>query len=255
MGKESISNTFDLSERIAYKGKIGRKREAYCLRYTKQKKEVFEQIYRAITKEINEKGTTITCKKGCSFSSCCMEYVDATIQECETIVYFLYKNKAALKLFLQNYPEWRNKVKNVQNIEKFVNDNWLSPVGKQKAVEKMGQEYYELKAICPFLDNNLCKIYEVRPYVCAGYYVTSPIEQCDPDYKGYVPVTKPLPPFEMTNQEFYYHKLQKPRLLCMPLAVHEILEKGYYYLDTLPGLNGLANEAIREKKVRNLYKK
>ncbi|PPD58175.1 hypothetical protein [Dehalogenimonas etheniformans] len=41
----------------------------------------------------------------------------------------------------------------------------------------------------------------------------------------------------------------------MPKAVNELLEKGYFYLATFKGLEGIENEGISDKKIRNKYRK
>ena len=60
-----------------------------------------------MSKKLKTNGKTITCQKGCYF--CCDEFVEADIQECEAIVYYLYHNESALFTFLKNYPEWGEK--------------------------------------------------------------------------------------------------------------------------------------------------
>jgi len=102
----------------------------------------------------------------------------------------------------------------------------------------------------------MLNIYEVRPYSCAGYYVTSPLYQCAPEYLGQPPkVKKDLPVNEITDSDFYYRALEIPILVCMQKAVYEILEKGYFYLAQIPGLDGIEKEAISDKKVRNKYRR
>lgn len=251
---------FKLNKQIAYKGKIGRRREAFCLQYTKRKRDIIKEIEEIQTSEAKAEGKTITCRKACPYSFCCLEYVDATVHECEAIVHFLYHNEAALRLFLENYPKWREKVKNSGDVfrtcEKLALDMFLwGSQDAQQAMGKASETYYQQKIPCPFLDKNLCSIYRVRPYGCAGYYVTTPLECCHPDYLGEVPVKRHLPPIAIADQRFYYQALEKPLLLCMPLAVHEIIEKGFSYLSTLPGLEGLEKETMRDKEVRAIYRK
>lgn len=245
-----------LSREIAYTGRIGRRREEFCVRYIKHKKEIIKHINEIQNDEAKAADKLITCRKACFYSSCCMEYVDATIQECEGIVYYLYHNEKALRLFLRNYPKWRQKVKEIEDIFRACeksSSNFLSLQGNQRDMGEAGERYFHQKIPCPFLENNICNIYEVHPYGCAGYYVTSPLSHCDPDYLGEVPVKRHLPPMEAVNTEFYYGALERPTLVCMQEAVYGILEKGYFYLSTIPGLESIEKEAIRDKKIRGKY--
>lgn len=244
-----------LSREIAYNGKVGQRREKFCINSITRKKDIIKQINKMQNDEVKAIGKSITCRKACHYSSCCMEYVDATVRECEAIVYYLYNNEVALRLFLKNYPQWRQKVDNIQDI--LINLEELSfdfmRIHDEQRIGQASKEYYRQKIPCPFLDDNLCYIYEVRPYVCAGYYVTTPVNHCDPSYIGEVPVKRHLPHMEIFNKEFYFNSLERPILVCMPKAVYGILEKGYFYLCEMPGLKGLEREAIRDKKIRSKY--
>lgn len=243
-----------LSREIAYRGKIGRRREEFCTEYIKHKKVLITRISKMQNDEAKAAGESITCRRGCPYSSCCMEYVDATVQECEAIVYYLYHNEKALRLFLSNYPSWRQKVKMIEDIFRACKERSSTFMEvRQRDMGEAGERYFRQKIPCPFLENNLCSIYEVRPYACAGYYVTSPLSHCDPDYSGEVPVKRHLPSLEVLNTEFYYEGLERPFLLCMQEAVYGILEQGYFYLSAIPGLEGLDREAIRDRKIRRKY--
>jgi hypothetical protein len=259
MKKEIPGNEiFELSRNIAYKGKIGKHRENFCLRYIHRKKSLINQITDLQKTDEKDTGESITCRKGCFYSSCCMQYVDATIAECEAIVYYLYQNEKVMKLFLKKYGHWLEKAEEIEDTMASLKQ-LSSEFIYQRNPEKMNQEgeiYWSNRNMCPFLEDNLCLIYVVRPYNCVGYYVTTPLERCDPDYMGEVtPVTKHLPMGEFINTDFYYRKLERPILVCMQKAVFELLEKGYYYLSTISGLESIEKEAIKDKHARNVYRR
>jgi Fe-S-cluster containining protein len=254
--KQTNVDLIKLSKEIAYKGAIGRRREQFCVRHIKHKKEIICKINQEQNEEVKDAGKSITCHRGCCYSSCCMEYVDVTIQECEGIVYYLYHNEKVLKLFMNNYPKWRQKVDKIKDIVKPCEKLYFDPLALQSIknkVEEVGDRYWTEKILCPFLENNICTIYEVRPYVCAGYYVTSPLSYCSPDYLGKAPVKRNLPVEEAFEIEFYRGTLDSPTLVCMQEAVYRTLENGYFYLSTIPGLEGLEKEAIKDKKIRAKY--
>ena len=69
---------------IAYIGKIGRKREAFCISYIRKKTDLLQEIRKTFASAESQTGKKITCEKRCSI--CCSMYTQASLQECETIV-------------------------------------------------------------------------------------------------------------------------------------------------------------------------
>lgn len=47
-----------------------------------------------------------------------------------------------------------------------------------EALEPINREYYALRVSCPFLEDELCSIYEERPAACRELLVTSPAAWC-----------------------------------------------------------------------------
>ncbi len=70
---------FKMNKEIAYKGKIGKQRNSFCLDYMVKKKANFDIIKSGLEKRTQDEGKIITCEKGCRF--CCSLYVEASIQE------------------------------------------------------------------------------------------------------------------------------------------------------------------------------
>lgn len=111
---------FKLNKEIAYKGKVGRMREESCIRYIRHKQAAFKVIKQKIIEQTAAVGETITCHKGCFF--CCSQYVGASIQECEAIVYYLYQHENLLADFLQAYPKWREDVRKNESLFKRIGE-------------------------------------------------------------------------------------------------------------------------------------
>jgi Fe-S-cluster containining protein len=62
-----------------------------------------------------------------------------------------------------------------------------------KDMEQTNREYYALRMPCPFLDNEVCSIYEDRPAACRELLVTSPAELCQDIARNPVrPVSVPV---------------------------------------------------------------
>lgn len=244
---------FKLNKDIAYKGRIGRQREEFCHEYIKQKQEAFKKIEAEQLSTVTAKGEKITCQKGCSF--CCLLYVEATIQECEAIVYYLYHNETTFSSFLQKYPQWRERLRENGDLFKTCGQIWRETQDsgyskEQHQAFKLECKRYGMQNIpCPFLHNDTCSIYEVRPYMCAGFVVTTPAEWCNPLHPNESKVYRAFTT-EMLDHSFYYKSLERPALTFMPLVVYEILKSGFLYLSGIQGLESLESEAINAPEVR-----
>lgn len=244
-----------LSRDIAYKGKIGQMREDFCIRYIKDKQGVIRNIEKTQVEIAKSRGETVTCQKGCQF--CCVQYVDAGIQEGEAIVYHLYQNEHILNNFLRTYPAWREKVRNAGDPFQKVVHHWeKTDEGKwrdKKTVQGGLAELYRhtmASILCPFLDNSLCSIYEVRPYTCVGCFATTPAELCQPLNRNKAKIYTAVPPDVFDDTSFYYRNLEHPVQSFMPVMVYQILTYGLIGMPELPGLENLPHEFMNDPEIR-----
>jgi Fe-S-cluster containining protein len=182
-------------------------------------------------------------------------YVEATLQECEAIVYYLYQNQRVLEFFLRTYPQWRERIRENGDLFKSIGRFWAEEMTPERARELMPTVYEEEERYmrqnipCPFLDNHLCSIYEVRPYMCIAHISISPPEWCNPQNPN-EPVTRKAIPLEaLYDKSFYYRNLERPVVTCMPIVVYEILQSGTYYLSRIPNLEQLDYEFVNDPEV------
>jgi Fe-S-cluster containining protein len=255
---DNINRNFDsfaLNREIAYKGELGRLREEYCRRYIDKKREIFEGLKQEHLELVRSRSETISCGKGCS--TCCCLFVNATLQEAEAICYYLYQNEALLAHFLENYPGWRSRVKEAGDPFR-AKEGETASNREEKAAGggKMGDlgEYWRNRIPCPFLADNACSIYPVRPVMCAGLIVTSPSEWCDPQHPDYARKK----PFQITNRvlledrTFYGMELERPVWSFFPMMVHNILEWGPLGIPDIPGKEELANRFMDDPQVHRI---
>jgi Fe-S-cluster containining protein len=124
---------------------------------------------------IRKNGQPVTCAKGCS--ACCkIQPVPVTPAEAY-----------GLLLLVEAMPEprraeilsrFRDCVASVQAaglVETYLEGRQAASMEEAKANV---QHYLDLQLVCPFLDNDACSIYEIRPFTCREYLVTSPKEFC-----------------------------------------------------------------------------
>lgn len=239
-----------MDRRLAYRGSIGRRREIFCLNYIKRKRDIIREIERMQSEKAARQGRPITCHKGCSL--CCWRYVEASVQECEAIVYYLYQNEETLLTFLKNYPGWHDKVRENGDLFHMSYHGWqeasilISSEGFNQTIQDMDEGYRMQEAMCPFLIDNICAIHDVRPYMCACFSVTTPAERCRIFSPQPVEVCRVKPPErELNDLSFYYQPLGTPLIFFMPPVVYGILKSGYRYLSTMSGLEALEYEPDR----------
>lgn len=250
-----------MNKEIAYKGTIGRQRQDFCVRYIEHKQLIFKEAEQQHIKIAKENGETISCHKGCSY--CCTEYISASLQECEAIVYYLYQNESVLIAFLQAYPRWWAQVEKNQDllkrIEQLAYETLASELSResQQALARETEFYTDLNIACPFLSNDICSIYEVRPRVCACIFVTTPAEWCNPLNPNSQKVKTYFDNFDdFIERPFYYNDIIGfSYMLNMPYIVYGILIYGILYLSKFPGLEDLARDLMSDPEARAVLKR
>jgi len=124
-----------------------------------------------------ESGKTLSCHKGCA--ACCRMMVPLSPPEAFALRDYvrnlpvarqqrIAERLAGTKSVLLAHGLWRRLVD--------MGDTAQPP--DDAALEPINREYYALKLPCPFLEDEVCSIYEERPAACRELLVTSPAEWC-----------------------------------------------------------------------------
>jgi hypothetical protein len=255
--KAKKTDSIRLNKEIAYEGDIGKKRRDFCINYIEKKKGIIKELQADQIRAAAKDGEIITCPKGCAY--CCLLYMQASIQECEAIVYYLYQNESVLDTFLSNYKDWRKRLRKNGDIFKRCAQSWLNksaPGAGEDEYQKFVEEtkrYQRQNTPCPFLHNNLCLVYEVRPFTCVGTVASTPPEYCNPsnpnEPKIYWSRTSAV-----IDKSFYYKEIEDVVLAFMPIMVYGILEDGYKMLSIVTGLKDLEKKALTEPQVKAVIK-
>jgi Fe-S-cluster containining protein len=240
-----------INRESAYEGAMGKRRAEFCLAYLARKQEVLAEISSSQQRAVSKNNEAISCHQGCS--SCCLAYMQSSVPECESIVYYLYHHETALRAFRSNFTAWREGLRRhgdiFQECGRLWEDSSQPAAGEEKrsALGVAEKRYQEQGLYCPFLAENACAIYEARPLTCAALVATTPSSWCHPAStsraKTYVTSTP-----AMFENSFYYRQIEGSLLAFMPLTVHRILHDGYRFLTRLPGLAGLADAARDERQ-------
>jgi len=256
--RPKMTYTLKLNKEIAYKGAVGQKRENFCVDYIKKKKEILAQFLTNQVETTLSHGEIISCQKGCSH--CCLAYMQASVPECEAIVYYLYHNEAILSTFVKNYMKWRKKLRQNGDIFQECGQAWqkANSLGDdkkaQQALKESEKKYQEQNIQCPFLVDDSCIIYEVRPFTCAALISTTPGEYCSLSSKNTAKTYVTRNPI-IFDASFYHNKINETVLVFMPLFVYNVLKYGYKMLSSIPGLEDLEKTVMEDAVIKNIIEK
>jgi Fe-S-cluster containining protein len=256
-----LNSNFELNKEIAYTGLIGQDRYRFCTDYIAYKPLIFEEIRKEQIDHVKARNETITCHKGCP-SYCCSLHVEVTLPECEAIVFYLYQNQGVLNTFMRRYPEWwstkKEQILEIKNITNAISGAVQLSMFQKVHKDAINDYYTNKPSPCPFLTNNLCLIYDVRPFLCAGMVVTHPIAQCHPSGNANSQRITSIPDSSIRNRiSFYRSHIKNPyeTRLTMPNTVYEILDSGFYYLSSFSDSDRLKYEVVRQPEVQQILHK
>jgi Fe-S-cluster containining protein len=147
------------------------------------------------------------------------------------IVDYLYKRKELLKQFLDNYEEWRKQGESISDdIDRIRNQALSSSIPIDRVITEtrpLSTRYLETNIRCPFLVDNKCSIYQVRPLSCSGHHSVSPPDWCAPASQQ-----QPVIHHEMPDDEDLIEivQLTDPRQalyeLALPTMINTLLTGG-----------------------------
>ena len=231
----------DLNRNAAYAGGLGRRRRQFCLDYTAYKKTALAQAEKLLREEAAAQSETISCRKGCA--SCCILYVIASLQEAESITWYLYQHEAVLQHFLSAYRDWRRGLgtfaDKLPRFDEEIARNMSGKLsaGEQERFDSHINEYAGRKVPCPFLLDNACSIHEVRPFACAGVVAVTPPDLCSWGASGMNRAKYLKIEVKLDQEKPYFVRPRNPILFgSLPEIVHILLEQGYSFLAGIEGL-------------------
>ena len=154
----------------------------FCGNYRELLVQARNHSYTALEKKLAATGERITCRKGCTY--CCFHYISVPLAHGIVIVDYLYGRKHLLRAFIRNYERWRHKGK---AISKTLDETRVRAFSSSMSIHEiiavtrpLSMRYLESNIPCPFLEEEACLIYAVRPLPCSGQFSVSPPERCSP---------------------------------------------------------------------------
>ena len=210
-------------------GSYGSWRREFCRKYAALLDATRDNTNRSLRASVSAEGRQISCRKGCTF--CCYHYVSVSLAQGMVIVAHLYQRKDLLQQFLDRYETWREKAESIaEDLDRIRNQALLSSTPMARVIQDtrpLSTRYFEANIRCPFLVDDLCSIYPVRPLACSGHHAVSPPEWCAPD-SGQKPEIRRMTPDDRDLMALI--RVADPWLtlfeLTLPTMVYRLLTEG-----------------------------
>jgi len=178
-----------------------------------------EEAMQLEERRAKEQGRSISCRMGCA--ACCRMMVPLSPPEAFSLRDYVEQLPTDRRAHItQRLSEAKIALTQQGLLEPLEEIAKSSTPLSDEQLEPINRAYYALRMPCPFLENELCSIYEARPAACRELLVTSPAELCDNIAENPV---RPLPvPVRIgTVLGLVWGSLTSsaPRLIPLPLAI------------------------------------
>jgi Fe-S-cluster containining protein len=127
-----------------------------------------------VAQEAEAAGSPISCKAGCA--ACCRQMVPVSLFEAEALMNWIRSlPEVQQRMIEQRFHRALNALRDAGVIDKVLDPEWTRNEG---VATEIAVTYFKAGVACPFLENENCGIYSMRPLACREYMVTSPREWC-----------------------------------------------------------------------------
>lgn len=229
MAKRHLYRKIEKIEAKENIGSYGAWRREFCRKYQELLIQARDHSTHSLVKTLTSQGKTISCRKECTY--CCYHYVAAPLAHGIVIVDYLYNRKELLKQFIHNYKKWCHKGYDISTSNDHTRIQAFSssmPIENIIEVTRpLSMRYLEMEIPCPFLVNNICLIYAVRPFPCSGQYSVSPPDWCAPASEKKAEIYQLVPDDEDLMKML---QLADPQLMLhevtLPILIYKLLMEG-----------------------------
>ena len=166
-----------------------------------------------------ESGRTISCRKGCA--ACCRMLVPLSVPEAFALRTYVEQQPTDRRtLLVDRLRETKDRMKRAGLWERLTDVAESSRQVSDEELDPINQAYYALKIPCPYLENELCAIYEARPAACRELLVTSPAELCqDLVQNQVIPLPVSMRVSSILGLVWGSLTNSPPRLIPLPMAL------------------------------------
>jgi Fe-S-cluster containining protein len=196
---------------------------------------VYQIADRAITQcveKVREEGSEPSCRSGCSH--CCRQLVPLSGPEAFRLAdaAIALDSEPRQALFVR-FEEAKHRVDQaglMPTLTALITDNATADL------ETLAHSYFQLGVDCPFLVDNRCSVYEVRPNGCRSLTVTTPSDWCKAPTLHQI-LTVPMPRAMSQPLAAMFSKLtgRPEELIPLPLAFDWVEENSELGMQRWPG--------------------
>ena len=177
-----------------------------------------EEAQMLVETQLSSEGKTRSCTKGCF--ACCHMLVPLSVPEAYALINCIRswpvekqqriaERLAQVKSVLLSQGLWHRLVE--------LGESSLPP--DDEMLEPINQEFYALRIACPFLEENMCSIYDERPAACRELLVTSPADRCqDMANPEILPIPAPVRMSPVLGLLWSELTDSPPRLIPLPIV-------------------------------------
>lgn len=178
-----------------------------------------EEAERLEERRAVEEGRAISCRMGCA--ACCRMLVPLSPPEAFALKdYVEGLPKDRRDHIAQRLTETKNRLKEHDLLDQLSAVAERTTTHSDEDFEPMNRAYYALRMPCPFLEHEMCSIYEARPAACRELLVTSPAEWCQDLVRNPVqPIPVPIRMGSVLGLLWGELTQSAPRLIPLPVAL------------------------------------
>ncbi len=201
------------------------------------------QAHKLAIDRVSPTDATVSCHKGCA--ACCRMMIPVAPPEAFRLLDVIEKLPSDKQEAVRN---------RFQDVQLTLRKAGLEPEMQRLAyseeqvtdeeLEPLNRAYYSLRMPCPFLEDEVCSIYEERPSACRELLVTSPPELCQNMTSNPI---RPIPPplrIGSVLSKLWADLFQGPvRLIPLPFALDWAMSRRSWSTKTWTGPE-LLNRAL-----------
>ena len=125
-----------------------------------------------------EQGRVPSCQKGCA--ACCRMLVPLSAPEAFAVRDWVRSRPAEQQdQIIARFAETKVRLLSNGLWQRLWELCEASDHSTDEALDEVNRRYYALRVACPFLEEEVCTIYDERPAACRELLVTSPAERCE----------------------------------------------------------------------------
>jgi Fe-S-cluster containining protein len=166
-----------------------------------------------------ESGKPLSCRKGCA--ACCRMLVPLSVPEVFALRDWMHSLPTDQQAHIaRRFSESKARLL-AQGVWEQLAAVCDAPLpADNAALDGVNRSYYALRLPCPFLEEEVCTIYDDRPAACRELIVTSPSQHCDDLIVNPIdPVSVPIQVSTVLGLVWQELTKEPARLIPLPLAL------------------------------------